>query len=266
MLKRQFILLLALILVATAYFFSPYRPDREVLNTFYDKIRPWNTVRMELQKTRSTLRKDIDRLQAKLSAANQQISVLNQQNALMETTLQQLNAFHDQETQAINNSQQQSLAVTEQLEQLRKEIGDLQGSFINTDQLNDALAAAFIAAAKYHPVNVNLGALPVGEKEQLTFLIPESIPDTAREILVYVYIATNYVKGDAHDFKLFVNVNANEENAFYLHTFAFPQQGWSYNSENAWLPVPKDRTLRAQSDGKALFGSWNSQIRIIAYR
>ncbi|NJN47296.1 MAG: hypothetical protein HC808_13380 [Candidatus Competibacteraceae bacterium] len=100
----------------------------------------------------------------------------------------------------------------------------------------------------------------------MTYPIPESIPDTAREILVYVYIATNYVKGDAHDFKLFVNVNTKEENAFYLHAFAFAQQGWSYNSENAWLPMPADKTLRAQSDGKPLFGSWNSQIRIIAYR
>jgi len=266
MLKRQIVLLLVLILVATAYFLSPYRPDWEVFNTFYDRIRPWHTVRMELQETRSMLRQDIDHLHAQLSAAKQQISELKQQTALQETALQKLIAFHDQDAQAITHSQQQTLAVTEQLEQLKQELELLQSQFINADQLNDALAAAFVAAAKYHPVNLDLGSLPVGETEQLTYPIPKSIPDTAREILVYVSIATNYVKGGAHDFKIFVNADANEENAFYLHAFAFAQQAWSYNSENAWLPMPTDRTLRAQSDGKPLFGSWNSQVWIIAYR
>ncbi|NJN47616.1 MAG: hypothetical protein HC808_15330, partial [Candidatus Competibacteraceae bacterium] len=156
MLKRPIILLLVLVLVACAYLLSPYRFDWEAIDTLYDRIRPWNTVRMELQETRSRLLQDIDRLHEQLSAAQHQISAINQQNALLETALQQLSAFHDQDAQAINHSQQQTLAVTEQLEQLKKEMEQARGKFITIDQFNDSLTAAFAAAAKYHPVNVEL--------------------------------------------------------------------------------------------------------------
>ncbi|MEZ5583781.1 MAG: hypothetical protein R3F37_14470 [Candidatus Competibacteraceae bacterium] len=267
MLKRPIILFLVLVLVATAYFLSPYRLGWEALNQFYAWIRPWNTVRIELVETRASLQKELDRLRAQLNAAQQQIASFNQQAVAVHEEIQQLAALHDQEIQAFTRSHQQTLnAIEEQLSALRQELEQARNKYVDADQLNDTLAKALAAAAKFHPVNLDLGPLPVGDTEQLTYSIPESIPGTAREILLYVYIATNYVKGDAHNFKLFVNLDGQEENAFYLHAVAFAQQGWSYNSENAWLPMPADRTLRVQSDGKPLFGSWKSLIRIIAYR
>jgi len=43
-------------------------------------------------------------------------------------------------------------------------------------------------------------------------------------------------------------------------------RGWAYNSDNGLLPMPKNRELILQADGKPFFGDWNSEVRIIGYR
>lgn len=121
-------------------------------------------------------------------------------------------------------------------------------------------------SVNYYPVDIDLGPLPSGKPGSLTYKIPASIPDTAREILIYVYIATNFVKGGAHHFKIAVKSNEFREVAGYIYAFADAKPGWSYNSENMWLPMPADREVTIQTAGEPLFGSWNSSVKIVAYR
>ncbi len=119
----------------------------------------------------------------------------------------------------------------------------------------------------FRAVDVLLGELPNntnGRPEMRR--IPTSVPDKAHEILVYAHIATGYVKGGAHRFRIAVRMQDDQEAAFYLYAVGQPQSGWGYNSDNVWLPMPKNRELMLQAEGEPFFGDWKSEVRIIAYR
>jgi small-conductance mechanosensitive channel len=271
MIKRPLVLWLVLAITAAAYVVSPYRPDWEKLVQFYEQARPWNAIRTDLRETRASFQQQVEALradaeqsrggvQAQLTALQQEVTRLQ---ALQQQQTQNLSAAQQQNAAEFNDAQQ---SIVAQLAGLQQQLNDLSVHYVSKAQLDADLRMALAAAARYHPVDLKLGPLPVGKTESLTYAIDGTVPDTAREILVYAYVATHYVKGGGHNFKLFVNVDAQQENAFYLRAVAFAQQAWAYNSENAWLPMPADRTLRVQSDGDPLFGSWNSSIQIIAYR
>ena len=120
--------------------------------------------------------------------------------------------------------------------------------------------------AAYRPADVALGELPGGSGERVTRPIPAVIPNTAREILVYAQVATGYVKGGPHRFRIATRLDSDREAAFYLYAVGQPQQSWGYNSDNVWLPMPANRELILQAEGEPFFGDWNSEVRIIGYR
>ncbi|MBE2294339.1 MAG: hypothetical protein IAF00_05285 [Phycisphaerales bacterium] len=119
---------------------------------------------------------------------------------------------------------------------------------------------------KYQSVDVALGALPDGGGGQVVRPIPAAVPDSAREILVYAQVATGYVEGGSHRFRVATALEDGREVAFYLYAIAQSQSGWGYNSDTVWLPMPKNRQLILQAEGKPFFGEWNSEVRIIGYR
>ncbi len=155
-------------------------------------------------------------------------------------------------------------AFSEQLHRLREDLTQFQHNLRN--DLSRTMDQIGKSQRDYHAIHIDLGTLPVGKNKPLVYNLPDTIPDTAREVLVYVYIETNYVKGGRHHFKIAVTLENAREAAFYLYATAHAQQSWSYNSENAWLPMPLDRQIKVSSEGETLFGSWISGIRIVAYR
>lgn len=267
MLKRLILLLLILALAVAGYMASPYRLGWDELAHYFDRIRPWKANRIDLQKTRTALQESIAGLRVEIESSHDTLQDLQQQvdriTSLQQQQSENLTALNDRKIQALGSIQQENLA---QFAELQNQINEVILNYVSKAQLVTDLREAFVTAAQYHPVDLTLGPLPVNGAETLTYTIAETIPSTAREILVYAYVATNYVKGGERDFKIFVRIDEQRENAFYLHAFAFAQQAWAYNSENAWLPMPADRTLRVQADGETLFGNWNSSLRIIAYR
>lgn len=122
------------------------------------------------------------------------------------------------------------------------------------------------AAKNFHSVNLELGPLPSGKPGSLSYRLPAEIPDSAQEILVYAYIATDLAKGGAHNFKIAVKTDGDSEAAFYLYANPDTRPGWSYNSDNMWLPMPTDRELRIYTEETPLYGNWTSAVKIIAYR
>lgn len=121
-------------------------------------------------------------------------------------------------------------------------------------------------SVNFFPTAINLGSLPSGKSTLLNYNIPDKIPDSAREIFIYAYIATDFVKGGDQGFKISVKLDDSREAAFYLYTHANTKPGWAYNSDNVWLPLPVDRKVRIQALGEPLFGSWEGGVKIIAYR
>ena len=120
--------------------------------------------------------------------------------------------------------------------------------------------------ARYRAVDIDLGPLPDGSGSRLLRPIPATVPAQAREILVYVQIGTGYVEGGLHRFRIATRLDDSREAVFYLYAVGQAQQGWAYNSDNFWLPMPANRELVLDAEGKPFFGDWNSNVRIIAYR
>lgn len=121
-------------------------------------------------------------------------------------------------------------------------------------------------SVNYYSTAIDLGSLPSGKSTTLSYKIPDQVPDTAREILIYAYIATDFVKGGERSIKIAVKLDDSREAAFYLYAHADTKPSWAYNSDNVWLPMPADREVRLEVMGEPLFGSWKGGVKIIAYR
>lgn len=115
-------------------------------------------------------------------------------------------------------------------------------------------------------VDIPMGRLPSQSQGAEMRRIPGQVPDKAREILVYTQVATGSVKAGPHRFRIAVRVEGAREAGFYLYAVGQPQQSWAYNSDNVWLPMPRDRQLILRAEGEAFFGDWSSEVRIIAWR
>jgi TolA-binding protein len=165
--------------------------------------------------------------------------------------------------------QKQEVQTQQLMGGLRREVRDTRMAVVGVQRQmkqNPAPDGAATASADFWAVDAPLGELPNGGGKRETRRIPALVPDRAREILVYVQIATGYAKGGPHRFRLSVRTQGDREAAFYLYAVGQPQPSWAYNSDNVWLPMPKNRELILQAEGEPFFGDWNSEVRIVGYR
>lgn len=181
------------------------------------------------------------------------------------------------ERQLVEQRREQWLAFDRALAEVGR---DIQGTRKSVAELRRTVETPAVAAVTrpassvvgdevwkaYQPVDVVLGAFPEGSGKQIVRPIPAAVPDTAREILVYAQVATGYVEGGPHRFRVVAALDGDREVSFYLYATGQSQGGWGYNSDNVWLPMPKNRQLILQAEGKPFFGEWNSEVRIIGYR
>lgn len=201
---------------------------------------------------------------AQAPALEAKLDEVNGRLARMEQTL---GAVRDQGQQR----QKQEAQAQQALGGLRREVRDTHVAVVGVQRQlkqNSAQPPGGTAAvsADFWAVDVPLGELPNGGGKRETRRIPALVPDHAREILVYVQIATGYAKGGPHRFRLSVQTQGDREAAFFLYAVGQPQPGWAYNSDNVWLPMPKNRELILQAEGEPFFGDWNSEVRIVGYR
>ncbi|QQS55012.1 MAG: hypothetical protein IPM89_04070 [Candidatus Competibacteraceae bacterium] len=178
------------------------------------------------------------------------------------------------ERQIVEQRREQWLALDQSLAEVGR---DIQGTRKSVAALRrkvekPAVVARPTSAADdpvwkaYQPIDVSLGAFPEGEGKQVVHPIPATVPDSAREILVYAQVATGYVEGGPHRFRVAVALADGREVSYYLYATGQSQGGWGYNSDNIWLPMPRNRQLILQAEGKPFFGEWNSETHIIGYR
>jgi hypothetical protein len=170
--------------------------------------------------------------------------------------------------------QRQEAQVEQSLTTLRQETRNTQAALARVQKQLATQHAAVVARlgqaagnqTDFWAVDIPMGQLPNGGQGYEVRRIPAQVPDKAREILVYAQVATGYVKGGPHRFRISVRVEGAREAAFYLYAIGQPQQSWAYNSDNVWLPMPRDRQLIVRAEGEPFFGDWGSEVRIIAWR
>lgn len=191
----------------------------------------------------------------------------------LERMEQMLAAAREQERQRQRLEEQSRQALTGLRQDVRNTqvaVGGVQKQMKQVAAQQSALTARWAETAAgqadFWAVDVPLGGLPNGGDKQEIRRISAIVPDQAREILVYAQVATGYVKGGPHRFRISVRVQDDREAAFYLYAIGQPQQSWAYNSDNVWLPMPKDRELILRAEGEPFFGDWNSEVRIVGYR
>jgi len=178
------------------------------------------------------------------------------------------------ERQIVEQRREQWLALDQSLAEVGREIRGTRKSVaaLRHKVEKPAVVARPASAADdpvwkaYQPIDVPLGVLPEGDGKQVVYPIPVTVPNSAREVLVYAQVATGYVEGGPHRFRMAVALDDGREVSFYLYATGQSQGGWSYNSDNVWLPMPRNRQLILQAEGKPFFGEWNSETRIIGYR
>ena len=171
-------------------------------------------------------------LEAKLDEVNGRL-------ARMEQTLV---AVRDQGQQR----QKQEAQTQQALGGLRREVRDTRMAVVGVQrQMKQSPApppgGSASGSADFWAVDAPLGELPNGGGKREIRRIPALVPDQAREILVYAQVATGYVKGGPHRFRLSVRTQGDREAAFYLYAVGQPQPSWAYNSDNVWLSMPKNR-------------------------
>jgi hypothetical protein len=184
--------------------------------------------------------------------------------SLREKSQKELHDLFEQTKTEIHDIRKDHIKI---IKSLQKQIILLTDRHVEKNELPKLFSSAFTSYfTSYRSVNADLGSLPSGQPGKITKEIPTNIPNEAQEILIYAYIATSYVRGGKHSFKISVKPSESQEAAFYLYSVANMQQAWSYNSDNVWLPMPNNRKIFLETTGSPLFGSWDSRVKIIAYR
>ncbi|HRD48240.1 MAG: hypothetical protein JNK95_13690 [Candidatus Competibacter sp.] len=232
-------------------------PGCTLYQTLMEKItQPATPPQATPATTQSALEPKLDAMSVRLGRMEQALAEVREQGRQRQRSETQTRQALSDLRQGVWNTQ---VAVTDVQKQMRQ---------VTTQQaaLKVQLERTVTGSSDFWAVDVPLGELPNGGGQRETRRIPTLVPDKAREILVYAQIATGYVKGGTHRFRISVRVEGEREAAFYLYAFGQPQPGWSYNSDNVWLPMPKNRELILQTEGEPFFGDWSSEVRIIAYR
>lgn len=113
------------------------------------------------------------------------------------------------------------------------------------------------------PIDITLG--PFKYSPKLEYTIPKEIPDNAKKVLIYVTFESGQSSRD-----IFPNItilSAAKDGKIhknYLNTHTYNQNAWSYNSDNFWIPMPKDKKIIV-TQAKEYTGNAGGVIRIIRY-
>eukprot|EP01084_Bolivina_argentea_P075267 136453_1 len=112
------------------------------------------------------------------------------------------------------------------------------------------------------PCDTHLGQIKYSK--ELEFIIPNDIPNTCKKILIYLTFESGHA---SRDIKPNITICVKANNKLYKHFFkvhTYNQNAWSFNSDNIWMPMPKDRKIIV-TQTKQYSGNVGGTIAIIRY-
>mmetsp|Transcript_54788 Transcript_54788/g.90868 ORF Transcript_54788/g.90868 Transcript_54788/m.90868 type:complete len:217 (+) Transcript_54788:27-677(+) len=122
---------------------------------------------------------------------------------------------------------------------------------------------ALESGANEKPLQVSLGKFKYREKTE--YVIPNDVPDGCKKILLYVTFQSGSSSRDIHpDITISVTARHNETYTHHLLAHTYNQDAWSYNSDNFWMPMPKDRKLIITQSKQYGGNAWGS-VQILRY-
>ena len=111
---------------------------------------------------------------------------------------------------------------------------------------------------------MNLKELPSTQKFSL---LSAGVPRSAKEVLIYITLATGNNGAVDNNIEVTVWTTDGElEYKKYLFGRLYAQESWSYNSENMSFPVTPDLALNVQYSGPVPVERGFCQVYVIGYR
>jgi hypothetical protein len=114
--------------------------------------------------------------------------------------------------------------------------------------------------AKWNPLNINLGSIPFTAGLTKKNLDSYGIPSSAKEILVFIWVATGDTSGGEITYSIYTVAGAKKK----LKMFVWPGSAWQTNSDNIWLPFSSD--LYIHLDRSIGSGNRMGGVEILGYR
>ena len=92
-----------------------------------------------------------------------------------------------------------------------------------------------------------------------------NIPEEANEVLVFIIVASG--NSGPRNAEGFVEVYSDDSMKQFVYMKVNDQEAWSYNSENLWVAVGNDRTIRGRfiPSSQEFTGNHYALIKIIGY-
>jgi hypothetical protein len=114
-----------------------------------------------------------------------------------------------------------------------------------------------------------LGDLPRIAGEPSKYPLPDGIPDTAREILIFAYVRTgSMTNAQEHYYSIYTDKDDQDIlGRFVLGLHTYPQNAVSFNSQTFWLPMPSNRIVKAELSGLNVIGdNFVAYLAVLGWR
>ena len=110
-----------------------------------------------------------------------------------------------------------------------------------------------------------IGTINMGSTSTQSFLIPSSVPATAKEVLVYVYAYMGSSSDSFYTMKVFTESSSTRQFVNYIAIKTYHQSAYAVASDNMWFPMPSNRRVYVMLSG-AVTGNVYGFVNIIGYR
>ena len=111
----------------------------------------------------------------------------------------------------------------------------------------------------------SLGLISFNNPATYQFFIPDVVPDTAREFLLYASVICGGTVRDLSADIIFYVENGSTRYEKFLHMYGWDQLAYNTNSDNMWFPMPSNRLVHMELP-IAFPGSCWAQLFTIGYR
>ena len=112
---------------------------------------------------------------------------------------------------------------------------------------------------------IHIGSINMQSTNTQSFVIPEAVPSTAREVLVYVHVKKGGSEDTFCNMKIYTESSPTRRFEKYLPIQTFSQEAVSTVSENMFFPMTNNRQIYVHLTRS--HRSWLAgQIHIIGYR
>ena len=111
-----------------------------------------------------------------------------------------------------------------------------------------------------------IGVINLGTTADQVFYIPANVPNTANEVLVYVYVRTGHSRGGFTHVRIYTQKSEGRRFEKYLTNHAYPQDAHTYTADNMWFPLTTERRVHVTVTTAVEIRNTDAKIYVIGYR